>query len=362
MLLAVLGTALAPAGASGATVRRIDVGLFGDSVTEGIVIPHFQTQGLAAQLTRTETSEGFSPGGQGFIAANQYQWHFNRYGVFGFTPIPAGGWALVGAQFGGSVVPGTDGLSGYSARTLSGSATATTTVHNPYVKVLFTSSFGPCSFAVTTGARSWMINTYRPGNVLIAAQTEINVGPGTHTLTVHGPSCGEMIFDGIIAVAPVVPGTTQIQFDNLGHAARLPQTDLVTRVEEGILEQRYTLSVFLYGYIGELLVSPGASATAYQQALLTRARLARMNGGACLIVEPAPLEGVPQTQVALISSLERSVARQAGCTYTRVLAHLWNPQTAINAGLTILDGVHPTAQGYRLMAAKLAPVIAGLVR
>jgi hypothetical protein len=259
------------------------------------------------------------------------------------------------------VVPGTDGLSGYSARTLSPSATATTTVSDPYIKVLFASSFAPCSFAVSTGARSWTINTYRPGNVLVAAQSEIDIGPGTHTLTVHGPSCGEMIFDGIVAEAPVKPGSTQIQFDNLGHAARLPQTDLLSRVEEGILQQDYKLSVFLYGYIGELLVSPGQSATAYAQALLTRARLARMNGGACLIVEPTPLEGVPQSQVTLVSGLERSVARQAGCTYTSALAHLWNPQAAINAGLVVLDGIHPTAKGYTLIAAKLAPIIAGLV-
>jgi hypothetical protein len=361
-LLVVTMFAALPAAAAAATARRVTVGLFGDSVTEGIVIPHFETEGLAAQLTRAETSQGFSAGGQGLIAANQYQWHFNRYGIFGFSAIPDNGWALVGAQGSSLVEPGTDGPSGYSARTLSAAATATTTVTDPYIKVLFASSPTPCTFAVTAGARSWSISTYRPDSTLVAAETEIDVGPGAHRLTVHGPSCGEMIFDGIVAEAPVRAGTTQIQFDNLGHAARLPQTDLLTRVEEGILQQHYTLSVFLYGYIGELLVSPGPSAVAYAQALLTRARLARMNGGACLIVEPTPLEGVPARQVTLISGLEQSVARQAGCTYTDALAHLWNPDQAINSGLVILDGIHPTAKGYAAIAAKLAPIIAGLVR
>jgi hypothetical protein len=365
-LVAAVGAATAPSGAFARTAaqagRRVTVGLFGDSVTEGIVIPDFQHEGLAAQLTTAETSYGFSPGGQGFIAANQYQWRFNAYGIFGFQKIPADGWAIVGAQDDDAVEPGTDGVSGYSARTLSPAATATTTVTDPDIELLYATSLSPCSFEVTSGSHSWSINTYAPGIEVGAGETPIVVGPGTHRITVHGPSCGALIFDGAVAQKPVQAGTTQIQFDNDGHSARLPQTDLLSRVEEAILEQRYEVSVFLYGYIGELLVSPGASATAYAQALLTRARLARMNGGACLIVHPTPLAGVPQRQVTLIEQVERGVARQADCTYTTVLAKLWNPQAAINRGLVVIDGIHPTAAGYKLIAKALAPVIAQLAR
>ena len=56
------------------------------------------------------------------------------------------------------------------------------------------------------------------------------------------------------------------------------------------------------------------------------------------------------------------MARQAGCTYTTALAHLWNKNTSIAQGLTVLDGIHPTAKGYTLMARALAPIIARLAR
>jgi lysophospholipase L1-like esterase len=46
-----------------------------------------------------------------------------------------------------------------------------------------------------------------------------------------------------------------------------------------------------------------------------------------------------------------------------VLAHLWGGwSSAENRGLVLVDGVHPTARGYTLMARALAPVIAQLAR
>ena len=365
----VLGAALAPAvaaaRAAGGGARpgtRVSVGLFGDSVTEGIVIPDFEHAGLAAALTAAERGHGFRPGGQGLIAANQYQWHFNRYGIFGFTHIPSGGWALVGAQDSTNLVPGTDGPSGYSAETRSATATATATVDDPEVEVLYTTSLIPCSFAVTTGRRRWRIDSYRPGIEMVAAQHRIVLGPGRHRLTVHGASCGGLIFDGVVAQRPVVPGTTQIQVDNDGHSARLPGTDLRSRVEEAILQRRYAVSVFLYGYIGEITVSPGAAARAYEQGLLTRARLARMHGGACLIVAPTPMQDVSAVQVSLVAVIEHDVARRAGCTYTTALTHLWNPGRAVAQHLLVIDGIHPTAAGYRRIARALAPIVAALAR
>ena len=52
-----------------------------------------------------------------------------------------------------------------------------------------------------------------------------------------------------------------------------------------------------------------------------------------------------------------------GCTYTTVLAHLWsNANTAEQRGLVLADGFHPTAAGYKLIAAALAPVIAQMIQ
>jgi hypothetical protein len=362
LLVSVLGLgALLPSAATAST-QRIKVGLFGDSVTEGIVIPNFERVGLAAALTTEETHYGFRAGGEGLIAVNQYQWRFSAYGILGFQTIPTAGWALVGSQDGSIVQPGTDGPSGYSAVSVSPTATASATIPDPDVEVLYTTSVLPCSFTVTSGTRSWTIDTYDPSQIEPeAAEYPLTLGAGSHVLTVHASSCG-LVFDGVVAEDPVRPGPTQIQIDNDGHAARPPSTDLAARIQQAIVEQHYKVTVFLYGYIGELIVSRGATARQYERALMTRARLARLNGGRCLIVQPTPLMDIGAAKVRLISGLERAVARQAGCTYTTGLAHLWDPQAAIDQGLTVIDGIHPTAKGYAAMARVLAPIIAKLAR
>jgi hypothetical protein len=361
-VMSLVGLAPSLARATPTAGTRVTVGLFGDSVTEGIVIPDFEHRGLAADLTRDETGDGFTAGGQGLIAVNQYQWRFSSYGILGLAAIPPAGWALVGSQSGDIVTPGTDGPSGYSAVSVSPAATATTTVDDPDVEILYTTSILPCSFSVSSGSRSWIISTDQPNQMApVAAQYGISLGAGSHQLVVHGSSCG-VVFDGIVAQEPVVPGTIQMQVDNDGHAARAPSTDLAPRVEQAILEQHYQVTVLLYGYIGELAISPGVAARTYAAALLTRARLARVDGGSCLIVHPTPMQGATAARVALVTQVERSVARQAGCIYSTALAHLWNRNTSIAQGLTVLDGIHPTARGYALMARVLAPIIARLAR
>jgi hypothetical protein len=250
VISAVTGARATPGPSAAHASRRVTVGLFGDSVTEGLVIPHFLTQGLAAQLTRAEAANGYSPGGVGFIAADEHLWHFNAYGSFGFSKTPADGWSIVGAQDGDRLEPGTDGISGYSARTVSPHATASTTVNAPDIEVLYASSTRQCDFRVTSGARTWTIGTYRPGTVA-AEETPIVLGPGKHSLTVHGATCpgskkpGRLIFDGVIAHKPVTAHTTQFQFDDDGHSGVLPSTDLAPRVEEGIVAQHYTVTALL---------------------------------------------------------------------------------------------------------------------
>jgi phospholipase/lecithinase/hemolysin len=87
-----------------------------------------------------------------------------------------------------------------------------------------------------------------------------------------------------------------------------------------------------------------------------------MSEGACLIVQPTPTIA-PPSGVALVSNLDRTVARRAGCTYTTVLAHLWSsPAAGEKRGLVLIDGIHPTAAGCKLMARTLAPVIARMIR
>jgi hypothetical protein len=335
--------------------QRVTVALFGDSVTQGIAIPDFTQDGIGGQLQTQLTSMGFEPGGLGFVPAVPYQFTFNASVLLFQGPVPTGGWSTVGY---GKVL-GHDGPNGYSAVTAWPQATASLAVANPDIEVLYTSTDVHCPFSVTTGGQSWSIDTYAAGPPA-AKEAAITLPEGQLQLVVHGPSCGVLTFDGIVAHQPVTPGTVQVEIDNLGHAAHLPWLDFHQRVKEALIEQRYDVSVFMWGYIAELLLA--RSPTPYVRVMEQRAQIARMHGGACLVVQPAPIAATASA-VALVKRLDQTVATHEHCEYTTVLAHLWpSAAWAENHGLLLVDGVHPSAAGYTEIAHALAPVIAKLVR
>jgi hypothetical protein len=335
---------------------RVTVALFGDSVTQSVLIPSFQQDGFAPQLAHAERAFGFVPGGAGLIAASPFAWHFNRQVTLGVKPVPATGWVTIGSGLG----PGLDGPSGYSALAISPLATATDTVTGPDVEVLYTSSVFPCPFTVTTPGHSWSINPYQAGPP-VDTGASIVLPSGPQALTIHGPSCGLLSFDGVIAQSPVPPGKTQVEVENLGHSGDLPSVYFSPRVQQSLSDEHYNISVFLFGYVAELALSPPL-ASQYIAGMLARANIARADGGACVIVQPAPIM-VPASQVTFVSRLDRAIATRGGCTYTTALAHLWkSPAAAERRGLVLLDGVHPAAAGYTLMSHALAPVLAPLIR
>jgi hypothetical protein len=264
-------------------------------------------------------------------------------------------------MIGNELAPGFDGPNAYGAVTTSARATATTMVSNREVQVLYTTTGQHCPFTVTAAGRTWTIDPYRPGLPLDVETPAFALPPGRHQLTVHGPLCGSLWFNGVVARRPLPAAGVQLEVDNLGHSGKLPWVDFNPRVEQSLVEQGYDVSVFLYGYIGELLGTRSLD-TPYLNAMTARARLARLLGGDCLIVQPTPI-AVPAAAVSLVSRLDRQVARAAGCTYTTALAHLWpNAATAQQRGLVLIDGIHPTAAGYRLIARALAPVLARIAR
>lgn len=335
---------------------RVTVALFGDSVTESLLVSNFLQEGLAPQLSRAESSLGFEAGGVGLIPAAPFRWHFNRWAAYGTGPIPKNGWLTLGY----GIAPGYDGPSAYSAVATSPLASASVAVSDPEVEILYTSTTLHCPVRVSAAGRTWTIDTFRPGPATDVG-TPLKLPAGRHELTIHGSSCGVLSFEGAVARRPVPAGQVQVEVDNLGHSGKLPWADFGPRVQQSLIDQRYDISVFLYGYLGEVVGAQALSAP-YLSVMMARAHIARARHGACLIVEPTPLP-VPPSAVTMVSRLDRTVARRAGCAYTTVLAHLWSsPATAERRGLVLVDGIHPTPAGYKLIAHALAPIVAQMVR
>ena len=338
--------------------RRVTIALFGDSVTESLLVPNFVQNGLAPHIARALTSQPpFTSGAQGFIPAAPFRFKFNSWvGYDNHAGLPPNGWWI----FGYELFQAFDGASEYSAITASPQATARVAVSDPDVDVLYASSSAHCPFTVTDGAQTWSIDTYRPGPPADTG-TPITVPPGRQVLTVHGPACGALWFNGIVDQRPVAPGQIQVEVDNLGHSGRLPSDGFTTRVQQAIAQQHYDITVFLYAYIGEVVGGRGLR-TQYVNSMMARARIARAGGGKCLIVAPTPMP-VSGSLVSQVKRYDQQVAQRAGCAYTTVLANLWkSPAEAATKGLVLVDGIHPTTKGYALIAHALGPVIDAMVR
>jgi hypothetical protein len=335
---------------------RITVALFGDSVTESVLVPNYVQNGMAPQLARAESSFGFAPGGVGLVPAAPFRWHFNHWIGFGSGPVPATGWLMIGY----GLTAGVDGPSEYSAVATSPLASATVAVSDADIEILYSSEDVHCPFTVSAADHTWSIDPYAPGPTT-DTESSLTLPPGRHELSIHGPSCGVLWFDGAVARRPVRPGQVQLEVDNLGHSGKLPSDGFTDRVQGSLRLQHYDISVFLYAYIGAVVGGQPVSAN-YLNAMTQRARIARAQGGSCLIVAPTPLPLSHKT-ISLVAGFDRTAARRAGCTYTTALTHLWtSPAAGERRGLVLIDGIHPTTAGYKVIAQALAPIIARMAR
>lgn len=336
------------------------IAVYGDSVVESATIPDYLRDGLIPQLrTQLARTPGLALDGDGFIPAYPLRWTFHGVVTPGNGPPGPTGWLLSGY---GSPLPGLDGLSGYSAITRSPRATLTTAIDARHIDVLFNRSSTAGRFTVTAGAKTFAIDARRPGPPA-PAQHWITVPPATRTITVHGPRSGILTFDGVIVRARVAASKLGVEVENLGHSGHYLATDSTPRELAAIRAQRFAISVFIAAYKREIDAAagdPAASEAAYANELRDRARSARHAGGLCLIADPSPLP-FASTITSSFDAIDQQVAHDDGCSYTTALTRLWNPATAVRAGLTIVDGIHPAAPGYRLIAKALAPVLEKLV-
>jgi hypothetical protein len=353
--------AVAPAAQAATTVPRpVTIAVFGDSVVESATIPDFLHDGLIPELrSGLARTPGLTLGGEGFVPAYPLRWTFRGVVTPGNGPPGPTGWLLSGY---GSPVAGLDGLSGYSALTRSPRATVTTAVDARHVGVLFNRSSAAGVFSVSAGRRTFEINA-RGRGASTPAERWITVPAGTRTITVHGPRSGILTFDGAIVRGAITPGRIGVEIENLGHSGHYLRTDSNPRNLAALRAQRFDISVFIASYKRELDAAsgdPAAAEQAYASELRARTALARSAGGVCLIAAPSPLP-VPAAVTAAFAAIDQQVAAAEGCQYTTVLADLLAAAAAVKTGMTIVDGIHPAAPGYRLMAKALVPVLLKLV-
>jgi lysophospholipase L1-like esterase len=344
--------------AAGAGGRRVTIAVFGDSVAEAYTVPDFLSRGLVPQLETAFVADGFERGGVGLIPVTPFRWQFNHYVPVSLGPAPADGWLLIGYG-----LAGTDGPSGYSGLASTPAATATTPISDPLVGVLYTKSTASGPFTVTAGGQTWTIDAHSTGPPT-PTETWLVMPAGARSITVHGPTSGTLLFDGVVGRRPVGAGRVQVEVDNLGHMAHLLGRDFSSRVAAALTEQRYDVSVFLGAYLSELLAAsqPGDfRENQYVTGLREHAGLVRAYGGRCLIVDPTALP-IPPVIAARYASIDRRAAKEDGCAYSDAISGLWSSSTSVARGLTLADDIHPTAAGYRLIVRALEPELVALVR
>jgi lysophospholipase L1-like esterase len=347
VLLVAVGVSLAllcPMAGS-ARAELVKVGLFGDSIAEGDHVPDAAKNAMPGALREALQRGGATLGGRGLIAAMPRRMRWSD------------GWQFLGFLF-DPLAP--YGASGYSAVTDDPAATATVEVQTRRVAVFFVRSRTGGTFSVTAGERSWTIDTAGPSSG--AAHRWVTMPRGVKDLVIHGPTSGRLRFTGVLERRGPRHGERVVELSNLAHGARWAEQDFGPLQRQAIGALGLDVTILMYGGNEGLGIDRSGDtsiAGRYLRGLEARGRYARSHGGRCVIIPPGRA-GITTRTRHLLERTAKVAAGDVGCLYAPVLDSL-KPVDEWNRPSPYSDGIHPTARGYQISAAAVAPPVFTLI-
>jgi lysophospholipase L1-like esterase len=341
------------------------VGLTGDSIVEDGGVT--SSEGLGAALRSRLRELGYHAFGWGYVPAHSSSLRLSDDGTVSSAPWRySGAWTVLGvtpffdpASPIAHVMESPFGADGHAMESASPLAAATAEVAGDRFSVLFVRAPDAGAFRFTVDGRARTVDARSPvvdggGIARVLAPSDRRA---RHTLAV-APLSGTLRFTGVLSERTRRSSSPRIDLLSLGRSCACASDPFPRAQRQALRALDLDLTLIMFGTNGqgELQVSNDpATRDAILAGLRTRGALARRDGGACLIVPPAP-NPRPLAIQHEIRVLERRAAADTGCVYAPVLKHLWDGSASVSTGYTV-DGIHPTPSGYRRMADALAGVI-----
>lgn len=364
LLLLALLVAAAPAAASDAAAR-VRIGLTGDSIVEdgGVTSPTSLAAALRSELRR----RGYDARGWGYVPAHGSALQLRSDGVVTAAPWSfAGAWTFLGltpffdlASPIPHLLTSPFGADGHAVESASPLAAATAEISGERFGVLFVRAPDAGSFSFSVDGRTRIVDAYATavdggGIAWLSAPRD---GGSRHLVDI-APLHGTLRFSGVISEQARRSSRQSVDVMSLGRSCACASDVFPPAQRQALGALRLDVTVIMFGTNDQPKLGAAADDTVRQRliaGLRARGAVARRGGGRCIIVPPAPNRRPFAAQHEL-RRLEHIAAAQAGCSYAPLFKHLWRGSASIAAGYTV-DGIHPTAAGYRLMAYALADAI-----
>jgi len=355
LCLFLLALLMVPASAS---ATRTAVLITGDSIVESAQVRREAGgyDGLGARLQVALANRNVRMGGYGFIPTHDARAELDI--AAGLSPTPwsyTGPWSYRGLLFFPSLKSefGPDGMPAVGAS----GARAQLTLTGNRVGLSYATTPGGASLQVSIDGRlaGTVATAGRAGSGLRWFPTT----DASHlvTVTVVGP--GEAILQGLVATRSLT-NTPEIEIDQIGHGGNRAQDDFGPAQQDALLDLSPRLTVIMFGTNEELFetsLHDLGSRDKLTRGLTARGKLARKTGS-CVVVWHAPNTVAASVQQGFRKAAQKG-ARLGGCSFATPLDGLWTAESSQRDKLTV-NGIHPTAAGYDLMAAKLARLLVTL--